>query len=85
MSRGVRDRDDGRPSLTDGRAQPGTLIGSKSAHAVVLRGIPFDTYEDEVRQFLEGRLPAARVIARSTKHKDGLRWYETVLSHLCVS
>ena len=84
MSRGVRDRDDGRPSLTDGRAQPGTLIGSKSAHAVVLRGIPFDTYEDEVRQFLEGRLPAARVIA-PTKHKGGLRWYETVLSHLCVS
>ena len=32
----------------------GELVGSKSEHQVQLRGIPFDTTEDEVRHFLAG-------------------------------
>ena len=33
----------------------GELVGSKSEHQVQLRGMPFDSTEDEIRQFLAGK------------------------------
>ena len=33
----------------------GELVGSKSEHQVQLVGVPFDTTEDEIRQFLSGK------------------------------
>ena len=33
----------------------GELVGSKSEHQVQLAGVPFDTTEDEIRQFLTGK------------------------------
>ena len=33
----------------------GELVGSKSEHQVQLLGIPFDSTEDEIRQFLSGK------------------------------
>ena len=33
----------------------GELVGSRSEHQVQMRGMPFDTTEDEIRQFLAGK------------------------------